>query len=63
MSWPATATRPPRPGPLAAADFLCAHGAPRHLDQALFAYNHSPAYVARVKQLARRYTAPGGGRR
>jgi hypothetical protein len=47
----------------AAADFLCAHGAPRHLDQALFAYNHSPAYVARVKQLARRYTAPGGRRR
>ena len=47
----------------AAATYLCAHGAPRHLDQALYAYNHSPAYVARVKQLARRYTAPGGGRR
>ena len=47
----------------AAAHYLCAHGAPRHLDQALFAYNHSPAYVARVKQLARRYVARGGGRR
>jgi membrane-bound lytic murein transglycosylase B len=47
----------------AAADNLCAHGAPRRLDQALFAYNHSRAYVARVKQLARRYTARGGGRR
>jgi membrane-bound lytic murein transglycosylase B len=47
----------------AAADYLCAHGAPRHLDRALYAYNHSRAYVARVKQLARRYTARGGGRR
>ena len=47
----------------AAAHYLCAHGAPHHLHQALYAYNHSPAYVARVKQLARRYTARGGGRR
>jgi hypothetical protein len=47
----------------AAANYLCAHGAPRQLDRALFAYNHSPAYVARIKQLARRYTARGGGRR
>jgi hypothetical protein len=47
----------------AAADYLCAHGAPHHLDRALYAYNHSPAYVARVKQLARRYTARGGRRR
>jgi hypothetical protein len=46
----------------AAADYLCAHGAPRHLNQALYAYNPSPAYVARVKQLARRYVARGGGR-
>jgi hypothetical protein len=46
----------------AAAGYLCAHGAPRHLDRALYAYNHSHAYVGRVKQLARRYTA-GGGRR
>ena len=44
----------------AAANYLCAHGAPHHLDRALFAYNHSWRYVARVKQLARRYTARGG---
>jgi hypothetical protein len=48
---------------LAAADYLCAHGAPRRLDAALYAYNHSWGYVARVKQLARRYAARGGGRR
>jgi hypothetical protein len=47
----------------AAADYLCAHGAPHRLDAALYAYNHSWPYVARVKQLARRYTAGGGGRR
>jgi hypothetical protein len=47
----------------AAARYLCAHGAPHRLDRALYAYNHSWAYVAQVKQLARRYTAPGGGRR
>jgi hypothetical protein len=47
----------------AAADYLCAHGAPRHLDQALYAYNHSRSYVTRVKQLARRYVVRGGGRR
>jgi peptidoglycan DL-endopeptidase CwlO len=47
----------------AAARYLCAHGAPHHLDTALYAYNPSWAYVARVKQLARRYTAGGGGRR
>jgi hypothetical protein len=47
----------------AAARYLCAHGAPRRLDAALFAYNHSQVYVAKVKQLARRYTARGGGRR
>jgi hypothetical protein len=39
------------------------HGARRHLDQSIFAYNHSWAYVAKVKQLARRYTAGGGARR
>jgi membrane-bound lytic murein transglycosylase B len=44
----------------AAARYLVDHGARRNLDRALFAYNHSRAYVARVKQLARRY---GGGRR
>jgi hypothetical protein len=46
----------------AAARYLCAHGAPVQLDGALFAYNHSRAYVARVKQLARRYARGGGGR-
>jgi hypothetical protein len=47
----------------AAADYLCAHGAPHRLDAALYAYNHSPTYVARVKQLARRYLTRGDGRR
>ena len=46
----------------AAARYLVDHGARRHLDRALYAYNPSWAYVARVTQLARRYTA-GGGRR
>jgi membrane-bound lytic murein transglycosylase B len=46
----------------AAAKYLVDHGARRNLDQALFAYNHSRAYVATVKALARRY-ARGGGRR
>jgi Transglycosylase SLT domain len=46
----------------AAARYLVDHCAHRNLDRALFAYNHSRAYVARVKQLARRY-AGGGGRR
>jgi hypothetical protein len=47
----------------AAADYLCAYGAPHRLDQALFAYNPSWAYVAKVRRLARRYVAAGGGRR
>jgi len=46
----------------AAARYLVDHGARRNLNRALFAYNHSWPYVARVKQLARRY-ARGGGRR
>ena len=46
----------------AAARYLCDAGAPHRLDVALYAYNHSLAYVARVKQLARRY-AQGGERR
>jgi membrane-bound lytic murein transglycosylase B len=45
----------------AAAHYLVDYGARRHLDRALFAYNHSWSYVAKVKQLARRY-ARGGGR-
>jgi membrane-bound lytic murein transglycosylase B len=48
---------------LAAARYLKASGAPRNLDQALYAYNHSWAYVARVKRLARGYIAGGGERR
>jgi hypothetical protein len=47
----------------ATAHYLCAAGAPRRLDRALYAYNHSRAYVAAVKQLARRYLARRGGRR
>jgi hypothetical protein len=46
----------------AAADYLCAHGAPHRLDAALYAYNRSRTYVAKVKQLARRYLAREGGR-
>jgi membrane-bound lytic murein transglycosylase B len=46
----------------AAARYLVDHGARRNLDRAIFAYNHSRSYVARVKQLAARY-ARGGGRR
>jgi membrane-bound lytic murein transglycosylase B len=44
----------------AAARYLVDHGARRNLDRALLAYNHSRPYVARVKQLARRYTRGGG---
>ena len=47
----------------AAARYLCASGAPHHLDAALYAYNPSRAYVAQVRTIARRYTARGGGRR
>jgi membrane-bound lytic murein transglycosylase B len=46
----------------AAARYLVDHGARHNLDRAIFAYNHSRSYVARVKQLARRYAARGGGR-
>jgi membrane-bound lytic murein transglycosylase B len=46
----------------AAARYLVDHGARRNLDRAIFAYNHSRSYVTRVKQLARRYAARGGGR-
>jgi membrane-bound lytic murein transglycosylase B len=46
----------------AAARYLVDHGAHHSLDRAIYAYNHSRSYVARVKQLARRY-ARGGGRR
>jgi hypothetical protein len=47
----------------AAARYLCAHRAPRRLDQAIYAYNHSRAYVTQVKAIARRYAAQGDRRR
>ena len=47
----------------AAARYLVDHGGRRNLDRALFAYNHSWTYVAKVKALARRYARRGGGRR
>jgi membrane-bound lytic murein transglycosylase B len=46
----------------AAARYLVDHDARRHLDRAIFAYNHSWAYVAKVKALARHYTRRGGRR-
>jgi hypothetical protein len=46
----------------AAARYLCAHGAPGRLDRALYAYNHSWSYVAKVKAIAPRYRARGGDR-
>jgi membrane-bound lytic murein transglycosylase B len=46
----------------AAARYLVDHGARRNLDRAIFAYNHSLSYVAKVRAIARRY-ARGGGRR
>jgi hypothetical protein len=49
----------------AAADYLCVHDARWNLDRALYAYNPSWSYVARVKAVARRYAArpSRGGRR
>jgi hypothetical protein len=47
----------------AAARYLCAAEAPRRLDRALYAYNHSWAYVAKVKAIAARYRTRVGGRR
>jgi hypothetical protein len=47
----------------AAARYLCAAGAPRRLDRALYAYNHSWAYVAKVNTIAARYRTRVGGRR
>jgi Transglycosylase SLT domain len=46
----------------AAARYLVDHGAHRHLDRAIFAYNPTWSYVAKVKAIARHYTH-GGGRR
>jgi hypothetical protein len=47
----------------AAARYLCAHGAPRRLDRAIYADNHSWSYVAKVKAIAARYRTRGGDRR
>jgi hypothetical protein len=47
----------------AAVRYLCAAGAPRRLDRALYAYNHSWAYVAKVNAIAARYRTRVGGRR
>jgi hypothetical protein len=44
----------------AAAEYLCAAGAPGRLGRAIYAYNHSPTYVADVRRLARRYAAGRG---
>jgi hypothetical protein len=57
--------RPHDPGQAipAAARYLVDHGARHHLDRAIFAYNHSWPYVARVKGIARGYTSQGSGRR
>ena len=46
----------------AAARYLVDHGARRNLDRAVYAYNHSWAYVAKVKQVARRYASRSGRR-
>ena len=43
----------------AAARLLAANGAPGNLQQAMFAYNHSSAYVTDVLAWAARYTAGG----
>jgi cell wall-associated NlpC family hydrolase len=65
---PAGGADPPNPyDPLdasyAAARLLCANGAARatQLPQAIFAYNHSGAYVAAVLQLATSLTVPAPG--
>jgi membrane-bound lytic murein transglycosylase B len=46
----------------AAARYLCAAGGPRRLDRAIYAYNRSWAYVAKVKTIAARYRTRGGDR-
>jgi len=42
----------PRDAILGAANYLHRAGAPHHLERALFAYNHSAAYVSAVRRLA-----------
>jgi membrane-bound lytic murein transglycosylase B len=43
----------------AAARYLVDHGARHNLGRAMYAYNHSWSYVAKVKALARRYSRRG----
>ena len=47
----------PRDAILAAANYLSRSGARHDLDQALFAYNHSTAYVRAVRRFAARMRA------
>ena len=47
----------PRDAILAAANYLSRAGARENLDQALFAYNHSSAYVRAVRRFAARMRA------
>jgi membrane-bound lytic murein transglycosylase B len=47
----------PRDAILAAASYLSRSGASRNLDQALFAYNHSSAYVRAIRRFAARMRA------
>ena len=54
----ATSTTPATPSPPPPA-FLQAHGAPGDIQAALFAYNHSGAYVTDVLGWAARYAAGG----
>jgi membrane-bound lytic murein transglycosylase B len=42
---------------MAAANYLHASGAPKHLDRALYAYNHSTAYVRAIRRFAARMRA------
>jgi Transglycosylase SLT domain len=47
----------PRDAILAAANYLHRSGAPRHLDRALYAYNHSTSYVRAIRRFAARMRA------
>jgi membrane-bound lytic murein transglycosylase B len=47
----------PRDAILGAANYLHRAGAPRHLDRALFAYNHSTRYVRAIRRFAGRMHA------
>jgi membrane-bound lytic murein transglycosylase B len=47
----------PRDAILAAANYLRRSGAPQDLDGALFAYNHSSAYVRAIRRFAKRMRA------